>query len=106
MYINFDTDKSTLKPDGKQIVDQILKLLLENPTLNLMIEGHTDNTGNSEHNKKLSLDRVNTLVSYLTINGIDTSRLETKAMGDKKPLKPNDFEENKSLNRRIELIKK
>lgn len=106
LYINFDTDKSTLKPDGKQIADQILKLLLDHPTLNLMIEGHTDNTGNSEHNKKLSLDRANTLVSYLTINGVDTSRLQTKGMGDEKPLKPNDSEENKSLNRRVELIKK
>ncbi|MGL4583088.1 MAG: OmpA family protein [Flavobacterium sp.] len=105
LYINFDTDKATLKPDGKEVTDQILKLLQDNPTLKLAVEGHTDNTGNADHNKKLSLDRANTLVSYLTINGIDSSRLKAQGYGAEKPLNPNDSETNKAKNRRVELVK-
>ncbi|MDM1373730.1 OmpA family protein [Myroides marinus] len=105
LHINFDTDKATLKPDGKQVADQILQLLQNNPSLKLSIEGHTDNTGNADHNKKLSLDRANTLVSYLTINGIDASRLKAQGLGADKPLNPNDSETNKAKNRRVELVK-
>lgn len=105
LNINFDTDKATLKPEGKEIVDEILKLLNDNSTLKLAIQGHTDNSGSPDHNNKLSLERTNTIKNYLTINGINAYRLKTQGFGQEKPLVPNDTEANKAKNRRVELVK-
>jgi len=105
LNINFDTDKATLKSDGKTMADEILKLLQEHAALKLSIEGHTDNAGSVEHNKKLSLERATTLKNYLTINGIDENRLKVVGYGQEKPLVANDSESNKAKNRRVELIK-
>ena len=105
LNINFDTDKATLKPDGAKIVDEILLLLNENPTLKLSIEGHTDNVGVAEHNKKLSADRANTVMYALAGKGIDIAKLKAAGFGADKPLVANDTDENKAKNRRVELVK-
>ncbi|PKP42219.1 MAG: OmpA family protein [Bacteroidetes bacterium HGW-Bacteroidetes-13] len=105
LNINFDTDKATLKPDGQKVVDEILLLLNENPSLNLSIEGHTDNTGSAEHNIKLSTNRANTVMYALAAKGIAIERLKTSGFGANKPLVTNDSEENKAKNRRVELVK-
>src|SRR5690606_10589214 len=75
LYINFDVDKSNIKSDGKEVVDQIAKALKQEASLKISIEGHTDNTGNAAHNKKLSDDRANAVMSALVTDGIDKSRL-------------------------------
>ncbi|MGB4414673.1 MAG: OmpA family protein [Paludibacter sp.] len=105
LYINFDVDKSTIKPDGKEIVDQIAKALQQDASLKISIEGHTDNTGTPVHNKKLSDDRANAVLQSLINAGIDKSRLTAQGFGAEKPLFPNDSEENKAKNRRVELVK-
>ncbi|MEQ1487443.1 MAG: OmpA family protein [Methylotenera sp.] len=105
LNINFDTDKATLKPDGQTVVDEILALLNENPTLNISIEGYTDNTGAADHNKKLSADRANTVMYALAGKGIDISRLKSAGFGADKPLAANDTDDNKAKNRRVELVK-
>lgn len=105
LNINFDTDKATLKPDGAKIVDEILVLLNENPTYKLSIEGHTDNVGAAEHNKKLSADRANTVMYALAAKGIDIAKLKSAGFGADKPLVANDTDDNKSKNRRVELVK-
>lgn len=105
LYINFDTDKATLKPDGKQYVDEILKLLNNKKELKLSIEGHTDNTGEAKYNKDLSKQRATTVLKELTDAGITPSRLQVQGFGSEKPLVNNDTESNKAKNRRVELIK-
>lgn len=105
LYINFDTDKATLKPDGKQFVDEIAKLLNNNKELKLSIEGHTDNTGEAKHNKELSEQRATTVLKELTSIGISSIRLQVKGFGSEKPLVANDTENSKAKNRRVELIK-
>lgn len=105
LYINFDVDKATLKSDGKQVVDEIKKVLANNKDLKLRIEGHTDNTGDKAHNKKLSNERANTVLKELTSSGIDQTRLKASGYGDEKPLVANDSEANKAKNRRVELVK-
>jgi len=105
LYINFDIDKATLKPDGETVVDEISKLLNENPDLKLSIEGHTDNTGTAARNKQLSIDRANTVMNALTAKGIDASRLKATGYGSAQPLVANDSAENKAKNRRVELVK-
>ncbi|WP_316778171.1 OmpA family protein [Pedobacter antarcticus] len=105
LYINFNLDKSTISADGKSVVDEIAEALKKNSALNIAIEGHTDNTGEVSHNKRLSNDRANAVLNALTTNGIDKSRLSEKGFGAERPLVANDSEDNKAKNRRVELVK-
>src|SRR5690606_35045841 len=105
LYINFDVDKSTLSGNGNEVVTEIASALKKDINLKISIEGHTDNTGDAAHNKKLSTDRANSVVTALVNQGIDKSRLSAKGFGSEKPLVPNDSEENKAKNRRVELVK-
>ncbi|MDQ3395220.1 MAG: OmpA family protein [Bacteroidota bacterium] len=105
VYINFDTDKATLQPDGKDAVKEIAKLMKETNDLKLSIEGHTDDSGDVAYNKQLSQRRAETVAYELTVAAIAATRLETKGFGSEKPLVANDSETNKAKNRRVELVK-
>lgn len=105
LYINFDTDKATIKSDGQEIVAEIAKVLKADGALKLAIEGHTDNTGDAAHNKKLSEERAEAVVVALVNAGIDKARLKAIGYGAERPLVANDSEANKSKNRRVELVK-
>lgn len=106
LYINFDTDKATLKPEGAQVADEIANLLNENTELKISIEGYTDNTGLANRNIELSKGRAQSVMKYLIEKGsINPSRLKAAGYGADKPISPNDSEENKAKNRRVELVK-
>ncbi|TCD03885.1 OmpA family protein [Pedobacter psychroterrae] len=105
LNINFDIDKSTLQPEGQKVLDEILSLMKGNADLKIAIEGHTDNAGSGDHNKKLSTDRANTILKFLTSNGISASRLTAAGFGAERPLVANDSEANMAKNRRVELVK-
>ena len=105
LYINFNSNQSTISAEGKEVVKEIIVVLQKNETLKIAIEGHTDNTGDAAYNKKLSVDRANSVLSNLIANGIDKSRLSANGFGAEKPLVANDSEENKFKNRRVELVK-
>jgi outer membrane protein OmpA-like peptidoglycan-associated protein len=106
LYINFDTNKSSIKPESKPIVDQIVVLLKNNPSLNVSIEGHTDNTGTPAKNKTLSQDRAQSVMNALVAAGIDKKRLNAVGWGQEKPVADNRTEEGKAKNRRVEIVKK
>lgn len=106
LNINFDTDKSNLLPDGQKVVEEILMLMKNNADLKIAIEGHTDNAGSAERNKKLSAERANTILKSLTSSGIAASRLTAAGFGAERPLVANDSEANMAKNRRVELVKK
>ena len=101
--IFFDYNKSTLRPESYVELNNLLKLLQENPSLVIEISGHTDNRGSAEHNKKLSNDRAKSVVDYLISKGISTSRLTYAGYGSERPIAPNTTEENMQLNRRVEF---
>lgn len=105
LYINFDIDKSTLKPDGNEAVAEIEKVLKENASLKIAINGYTDNTGNEDHNQQLSSDRANTVMQKLVAAGVDKVRLSSKGYGSQNPIADNTTEEGKAKNRRVELVK-
>ena len=105
LYINFSIDQSDITSDGQEVVNQIAEALKNNEALKIVIEGHTDNTGNAAHNKKLSNDRAHAVLQELTLKGIDESRLSAAGYGSDKPLVANDSEENKAKNRRVELVR-
>jgi OmpA-OmpF porin, OOP family len=105
LYINFDTDKASIRPDGKPAVDEITKLLTTDPALKLAIEGHTDNSGDGAHNLALSKARADAVLQTLVKDGIDAKRLRTAGHGAGKPLADNKDEAGRAKNRRVELIK-
>src|SRR4030043_547091 len=73
LYINFDTGKSTIKPESKPIIEQIVQMMKSNPGLKISVEGHTDNVGNPTSNKTLSDDRAKAVVSAIVAHGIATN---------------------------------
>jgi OOP family OmpA-OmpF porin len=105
LYINFDTDKASIRPDGNPAVDEITKLLTTDPALKLAIEGHTDNSGDGAHNLALSKARADAVLQTLVKDGIDAKRLRTAGHGAGKPLADNKDEAGRAKNRRVELIK-
>ncbi|RXK86098.1 OmpA family protein [Filimonas effusa] len=105
LYINFDTDKSSLTTEGKEVVQQISAALKKEGSMMIKIEGHTDNTGDAAHNKKLSGERANAVMNALITDGVSKSRLKAEGFGAERPLVANDSETNKAKNRRVELIK-
>lgn len=106
LYINFDVNKATIKPDSKPIIEQIISLLKENPSLNISIEGHTDNTGNPKKNQTLSEERAKSVRDAIAAEGVEVKRLSTVGWGQDKPIADNTTEEGKAKNRRVELVKK
>lgn len=99
----FDLNKYDLKPESAVELDNIVKLLKENPDIKVMISGHTDSTGREEDNKLLSARRAQAVVNYLVQNGIDARRLKSEGFGSSQPIAPNTTEEGRARNRRTEL---
>jgi len=101
--IFFDFNQSEIKPRSLSELDEVVKFLNGNPKIKVEISGHTDNVGDENYNQQLSLKRAQSVVNYFTSKGIDAARLTQIGLGSKKPIKPNDSEENRQINRRIEF---
>jgi outer membrane protein OmpA-like peptidoglycan-associated protein len=103
--IHFDTGKSTILQESLPLIDQIYSLLSSNSGLNVSIEGHTDNVGSPESNKKLSLDRAKAVMDVLVAKGISKDRLSYKGFGQDVPIADNRTEAGRAKNRRVEIVK-
>lgn len=104
--INFDTNKAVVKPDSKPALDEIAKLLRQEPGLKLKVVGHTDAVGSLDANMKLSQARGQAVVQALISQyGIAASRLKGYGVGPLCPVASNDTEEGRGKNRRVELVK-
>lgn len=101
--IYYDFDKATLRPESKEELDRLIKLMKNVPTLVIEISSHTDNIGTPEYNMKLSQARAQTVVDYLVQNGISRDRLVAKGYGATKPIASNETDEGRQLNRRTEF---
>lgn len=101
--IFFDENKFELKTASQVELGSVVQLMKENPTLKIQINGHTDNVGNAAANLKLSNNRAQAVVTYLSSKGIDTKRLSFKGFGDTQPTGDNNMESGRAQNRRTEL---
>jgi outer membrane protein OmpA-like peptidoglycan-associated protein len=102
--ITFETNSADLKSSSFAELDRVIELLHQNPMIIIEIAAHTDDVGNDDYNLKLSERRAQGVISYLNKKGIANNRFEAKGYGKSKPLAPNDTEEARALNRRVELI--
>lgn len=104
--IFFDTGKAEVKPESKPALDEIAKLLKQDPALKLKVVGHTDMVGSQEANLKLSEARGEAVVQALVSQyGIQPNRLKGYGVGALAPVATNDTEEGRARNRRVELVK-
>jgi outer membrane protein OmpA-like peptidoglycan-associated protein/tetratricopeptide (TPR) repeat protein len=101
--IFFDVDKYDLQDKSAAELNKVIRFLTDNPRIKIEISGHTDNSGSPAYNKQLSEKRAQSVYNYLITQGVDKARLRAKGFGQDKPLAPNDTEENRRLNRRIEF---
>ncbi len=99
----FDTKRTELKPESITELDNVVRLMNENPTIKILISGYTDNVGKSADNLALSKGRAVAVVNYLLNKGVRNERLSFKGMGEANPMADNTTEEGKALNRRTEL---
>jgi outer membrane protein OmpA-like peptidoglycan-associated protein len=106
LYVNFDFNKATLKPDAKPVIDQVVALMKDTPALKLEIDGYTDNVGAHDYNVKLSQDRAAAVVAALKTAGVDASRLASNGFGPDKPIADEATAEGRAKNRRVELVKR
>ncbi|MBI5473449.1 MAG: OmpA family protein [Ignavibacteriae bacterium] len=106
LYINFETGKSAIMPESQNLIDQIAAMLKSNPSLNVSIEGHTDNVGSPASNKSLSENRATSVMNAIVGKGVEKSRLSTKGWGQENPVGDNRTEEGRAKNRRVEIVKK
>jgi outer membrane protein OmpA-like peptidoglycan-associated protein len=102
----FDTNSDKLKGTDWPILQVLAGLLKKDAALKLEIAGHTDSTGDPAANQALSERRANTVKQTLSARyGADASRLTAKGYGAELPLAANDSEEDRAINRRVELVK-
>jgi len=104
--IHFATGKADILPESLPLVTEIVTLLKQRPTLRVGVEGHTDNTGTADLNKRLSEDRAKSVVAALVAAGINANRLAPSGFGQERPIADNRTEEGRAKNRRVEIVKK
>jgi outer membrane protein OmpA-like peptidoglycan-associated protein len=103
--ISFDTASSVIKPDSEPAIDEIAKLLTNNPTLKVGIVGHTDMVGDATSNMKLSQARAQAVIAALVSkHGISASRLVAFGAGPWAPVASNKTDDGRAKNRRVELV--
>ena len=99
----FATASAALKSESKVELDKLKAFLEQNKTLNIQLNGHTDNVGKPEDNLTLSSARAKAVMEYLISQGIDKKRLQAKGFGETKPRHSNDSVSGRAANRRTEF---
>ncbi len=105
--ILFDTDEAVVKPGSEPALEEVARLLRDNPAMTAFVVGHTDTVGSFEHNMDLSSRRAAAVVAALvTTYGIARDRLTAHGVGPLAPLGSNDTEDGRARNRRVELVRR
>jgi outer membrane protein OmpA-like peptidoglycan-associated protein len=100
----FDSGKYTLRPAAREKLAKLAGIVLGHPGLRLAAEGHTDSTGSTEFNQKLSVKRAEAVAEYLSSQGVPRDSLNSSGFGDTNPIASNDTAAGRQKNRRVELI--
>ena len=101
--VYFDFDKWDLRSESFVELDRVVKMLNENPAVEIEMSAHTDSRGSDEYNFKLSDNRARSVVNYILAAGIPSYRIISHGYGETKPVVDNDTDDNRQLNRRVEF---
>ncbi|MDP2914776.1 MAG: OmpA family protein [Candidatus Aminicenantes bacterium] len=101
--ILYDIDKSDLRPVSKTNLADLAKILNKYPDTNILIEGHTDDTGTDDHNMNLSKDRAQSVSFYLATLEVKSARFSIAGYGETQPIVTNDTPEGRQKNRRVDI---
>jgi outer membrane protein OmpA-like peptidoglycan-associated protein len=99
----FDTESYSLRETTKTNLTDLAETLKKYDDTNILIEGHTDNTGEDAYNQKLSENRADAVENFLVTQGIKDTRITTKGYGEGQPLDSNESEAGRQKNRRVEV---
>lgn len=101
----FDYAVSTLRPESFPELNRIAQMLIDNPSMTIRLEGHTDNRGGHDYNQRLSDARAQAVLEYIQKRGnINSSRMSSLGYGETKPVDTNDTDDGRQNNRRVEII--
>lgn len=101
--ITYETNSAELNASSFEELNRVVKLLIDNPEIRIEISAHTDDVGSANYNLKLSDMRAQSVVDYLINNELPIERVIAKGYGETAPLVPNNSEQNRARNRRVEL---
>lgn len=101
--ITFDTGQSVIKPAFRPVLDDISNTLSQYESTIVHITGHTDNVGSDASNQTLSVDRANSVSSYMSSRGVVSQRVVTSGYGETMPIADNTTENGRQENRRVEI---
>jgi len=102
--VNFDRSKAEVRDYSYPELNRLVQIMKANPTMEIKLLGHTDNTGDKDWNLELSNNRVTNVKNFLVERGIKAKRITQKGYGGLKPIAKNDKEETRKLNRRVEYL--
>ncbi|WP_445012627.1 OmpA family protein [Aquimarina mycalae] len=101
--VYFDTNKSNINTKSRENLDKLVRIFKEYPDTNIIVDGHTDSSGDDAYNMELSKKRANSVTSYLISQGISKTRLTTYFHGETLPKYDNATAEGRAKNRRVEF---
>jgi OOP family OmpA-OmpF porin len=101
---NFEFRSTKLTSNAEKILSKLADLMKDNPQTKWKITGYTDNIGNKQLNKKVSLERASSVFIYFLSNGLNKDRFEVFGAGEENPIGNNKLEFGRTLNRRVEIV--
>ena len=104
LHVQFDFDKSTVKPAFMPEIQKVADFMKQNPGYNVVLEGHTDSKGSDAYNMKLSDQRAKAVAKALSTLGVAGAKVTTEAYGESKPVATNDTEAGRTENRRVDAV--
>jgi outer membrane protein OmpA-like peptidoglycan-associated protein len=99
----FDFNSYKLKPEAKEILNQVLFFLKKADYKKIVVKGYTDNIGSREYNLQLSIKRARAVANYLISKGVEADKVEAIGFGESNPRYPNTSQEGRAKNRRVEI---
>ena len=103
--IRFKFDSADIEPESTTSLEDVAAGLRDNPRVRVEVSGHSDDQGDPGYNQRLSERRAESVATWLSQHGVERARIVTRGYGKSRPLAPNDTEENRALNRRIEFLR-
>jgi outer membrane protein OmpA-like peptidoglycan-associated protein len=101
--VTFDSDSATIKPSFRSVLDGVAQTISQESNINAQVVGHTDSTGNPDHNMVLSQRRAKSVEGYLADRGVTRMRLTAEGRGQTQPVASNATEDGRTQNRRVEI---